>query len=154
MSPSTEIAFYAIAALLFFLASLFSREDEWVSSVGSTGCLLVFWAINNAMWMLASIRSWSLSTDTLFTTAAFMVFLVTRSRWALLLSILYAIDVAVDHAYMIGRIGYVIWAEIENAAFIAQLAAASYPGWSAMLGVRRPPPLAQTPAAVALDPSF
>ena len=83
-----------------------------------------------------------------------MVFLVTRRRWALLLSILYAIDVAVDHAYMIGRIGYVIWAEIENAAFIAQLAVASYPGWSAMLGVRRSPPLAQTPAAVALDPSF
>ncbi len=108
--------------------------------------MLVFWAVNTATWLSGSFGASSLVTDLLFTALAIGLFLASRRRWAAALALLYAADVAIDLAFARGRIDYRAMALAENAIFLAQLAAASWPGWAALIGGRAQAGRAAPPA--------
>lgn len=123
-----ETAAYALAAVTAFIISFFASDDELFGSASCSGLLVVFWAINNAMWMLVDLRTWSLLTDTLFTLLVFLVFLVLRQPWALVLALLYAVDALLDGCWALDVIAPATWARTENAVFLVQLLAACWPG--------------------------
>lgn len=132
VTPVAQIVVFASAATIAFLASLCARDEDWLLSVGSTGIMLVFWAVNTATWLIGSFGVGSLASDTGFTLAAFALFLLSNRWWAALLSGLSGMDVLVDVLFASGAIGFGAMARIEDWIFIAQLAAASAPGWIAL----------------------
>lgn len=138
MDPVAEILLFASAATLAFIVSLFASDEDWLLSVSSTGALLIFWAVNTAIWLLGHFGVASLVSDTAFTAGGFVLFLASRRRWLLALSVLYGIDVLVDVLFARGWLGFAPMAQVENVIFMAQLGAASWPGWTRLRPRRRP----------------
>lgn len=132
MDPVAQIVLFASASTLAFIVSLFAPDEDWLLSVSSTGTLLVFWAVNTAIWLLGRFGIGSLVSDTAFTAGGFLLFVASRRRWALTLSVLYGIDVLVDVLFARGALGFAVMAWAEDLIFIAQLAAASWPGWTSL----------------------
>jgi hypothetical protein len=137
VSPVASIVLFASASTVAFLVSLFSRDEDWLLSVASTGVMLVFWAVNTAIWLIGQFGIGSLASDIGFTLAAFALFLFSHRRWAALLCVLSGLDVLVDVLFARGQLGFTAMASIEDAVFIAQLLAASAPGWRGLFAMFR-----------------
>lgn len=135
-----QIALFATLALMSFAVSMTVRGRDWLPSVVASGAMLVFWAVNNALWMLAAIQDWSLTTDAAFAGLATILCIASRRGWALVLAILSGVSICLDVAARAWPIDYALWAWASNGVFVAQLSAASFPGWVALVVRRGSPP--------------
>ena len=99
----------------------------------------MFWAINNAMWMLVDLRTWSLLSDGAFTLLIVRIFLAVRQPWALVLALLYGADAVLDGCWAMGLVTPGSWARAENMIFLLQLLAASWPGAKGIFARMRQP---------------
>jgi len=128
MEPWTETAAYATVSILFFLLSFFAEDDDWLASIGCTGALVSFWALNLFLWLMGVVENWSIIGDLTFGFGFAAVYMRHRRRWLLALVGLFIANVALDGLKMANAIDYLPWAWAGNVTFLGQLACASFPG--------------------------
>jgi hypothetical protein len=140
------IALFGVLTFLSFFVSLFAvdRPEGW-TSIGFTGVMMAYWAVNLMMYF-----SWSeklyVVTDTMFAVAALILFVRLRYPWVGALMILYCITVGLD-VFLIVALGsdapskhvtaFRWYANLSNGIFVMQLIAASCPGWWTLLARAR-----------------
>jgi hypothetical protein len=128
MEPGEQTAIFALISVLFFLVSLFADDERWWISVGCTGLLVCYWALNTILWMQNIVEDWSLPSDLLFALGALALAVKVRRGWLLALFGLFAVNLVLDVLHVTNAIDYGIWAEAGNISFVCQLATASFPG--------------------------
>lgn len=128
MPPEAQIVVFGLVSLLFFMVSLFANDEDWLASVGCTGALVVYWALNTILWMMRIVEDWSLASDLLFAASAFLLILVFRRAWIAVLFGWFLANLVLDGLHWAGMIDYGSWAEAGNITFIGQLGTASFPG--------------------------
>jgi hypothetical protein len=128
LSPTDQIALFALLSVLFFMVSLFSDDERWWVSVGCTGALVLYWALNTALWFLLIVEDWSLASDLVFALGSLLLFRARRGPWLGVLFALFLLNLVLDGLRLIGSIDYASWAEAGNVTFVCQLGVASFPG--------------------------
>jgi hypothetical protein len=128
MPPEAQIIVFGLVSLLFFMISLFADDEDWLASVGCTGALVVYWALNTILWMVRVVEDWSLASDLLFAVSTLFLLLSIRRGWIAVLCGWFLANLALDGLHMAGFIDYASWAEAGNITFVGQLGTASFPG--------------------------
>jgi hypothetical protein len=128
-----QIGLFATLALICLAVSMAARGRDWLPSVVASAAMLSFWAVNNALWILAAIQDWSLDTDAAFAGLAVILCIAFRRIWMLVLAILSGASVLLDLAVRVQPVDYALWAWASNGVFVGQLIAASFPGWMALV---------------------
>ena len=128
MSSEAQIVVFAMVSLVFFTISLFATDEDWLASVGCTGVLVAYWALNTILWMTGIVEDWSLPSDILFALGSAALAWNLRKSWLVALVGLFGINLTLDGLHIAGLIGYGNWAEAGNVTFVLQLGTASFPG--------------------------
>jgi len=128
MPPEAQIIVFGLVSLLFFMVSLFADDEDWLASVGCTGALVAYWALNTILWMIRIVEDWSLASDLFFAASSCLLILFVRRAWIVVLFGWFLANLALDGLHLAGLIGYEAWAEAGNITFVGQLGTASFPG--------------------------
>jgi len=128
MDAAEQTTIFALLSVVFFVISLFADDERWWISVGCTGVLVCYWALNTILWILRIVEDLSLVSDLVFTIALLALALSLRRPWLMVLCGLFVLNLLLDGLHLAGLIGYEEWAEAGNITFICQLGTASFPG--------------------------
>jgi len=128
MDAAEQTTVFALLSVLFFVISLFADDERWWSSVGCTGVLVCYWALNTILWIFRIVEDFSLISDLVFAVCLLALALSTRRLWLVILSALFGVNLLLDGLHLAGLIDYSDWAEAGNITFICQLGTASFPG--------------------------
>jgi hypothetical protein len=128
MDAAEQTTVFALLSVLFFVISLFADDERWWISVGCTGALVCYWALNTILWIFRVVEDLSLASDLLFTVALLALTWSTRRPWLMVLCGLFVLNLLLDGLHLAGPIDYGTWAEAGNVTFVCQLGAASFPG--------------------------
>jgi hypothetical protein len=128
MDAAEQTTIFALLSVVFFVISLFADDERWWISVGCTGVLVCYWALNTILWILRIVEDFSLVSDLVFTIALLALALSLRRAWLIVLCGLFVLNLLLDGLHLAGLIDYGAWAEAGNITFICQLGTASFPG--------------------------
>jgi hypothetical protein len=128
MDAAEQTTIFALLSVVFFVISLFADDERWWISVGCTGVLVCYWALNTILWILRIVEDFSLVSDLVFTIALLALALNLRRLWLMSLCALFMLNLLLDGLHLWGLIDYGAWAEAGNITFVCQLGTASFPG--------------------------
>lgn len=133
-------ALFAVGCILAFVASFFTpydRKGAWETSVISTGGLIIYWGVNNTIYMVFPLWTYVVS-DILFSVAYAYLFKISRWHFSGMLVPLMASNVFFDVLYHTGNMSYPDMMSIENWILAVMLVVSASLGiWVVIKGIVR-----------------